>query len=355
MQWLFFDDILERHVAAGLAEALRRRGHFVRETGPIWKGHEFPQTSDDRERIFEALEEALASAPDVMMVFRPTTLTPKHMKWLATKPIRTMVWLADDPVLYRSYSKIVDSYDDVLHGGGGVELLQFYDRRGHRPGYILPFWADLNRFPFIYDVSTATEGDIVFFGNCAGPAKIGRYRAIERFAAANELERIAIFGRVDNDARGWSRGYIDDEAELIARLPGFKMSVNIPQRFSDYRGTRHDFGGLSELGYFDIASRVVQLASLGLPQVAIGPTQVSAHFPTLIWSDQPARDVPAAWRFDRRILNDEEVLMRLSKQARLAFETDFTADARAEFLLELVEDRHRPESVDKRYIAYRRS
>lgn len=274
---VLFDDILERHVRRSLGRALRKLGHEVVETPPIWKGHLLPETAGDLKMIRTALEHVLSEAPDILLNFRAATLTPDMLKDIRSKGVRTFVWLPDDPVLYNvCYEKIVDHYDCVLNCGT-EKVLRFYEERHRITGVNFPFWTDNIEFPRLRDLEIEPEYDIVFLGNITGPVRRDRYGIIAGISG-----NVRIFGRVNSDPENLCHGYLQGEKEVATALGKARLGLNIPQFFSDYCGQAYDFPELADFGSFQFPSRVVQYAAIGLPILTYGRAQPPGLFPEML-------------------------------------------------------------------------
>lgn len=336
MKIVLFDQINETHVCESLVEALVRLGHEVRWTGPIWKGHRFPEGVDDIGGIDARLEELLAWRPDALLNFRASSLLPAQLQRLRRAGVRTLVWFPDDPVLYGlCYGQVVDYYDVPLHCGSR-QVLDFYRYRGHRVGVNFPFWLDPQAVPYRYDVERC-EGTLVFFGNMHGPAKQGRYEA---FCALHE--DIAFYGKLPQDPHGRGRGQLDGIGQALEVLPRYRIGLNSAQRFGDYAGSAYDFPGLGMLGSFFLPSRVLQYAALGLPVLSLHAPQADLrHYPPGLH----ARSVEEARAVVARVAHDDDYLQALSRAARRELEQHHGADARARLLERIVWETVRPERL----------
>lgn len=326
MRVALFDAIREQHVCRSLERAIANLGHEAYWTGPVWTSHRRPTSRLDREAIDEALDEALAFEPDALLCFRPSSLDEGQLERLRGAGIRTLVWLADDPVLYDvGYRQIVDLYDVVLHGGP-EQVLEFYERRHGRPtGVYFPFWAGEEVFPDVYDPDG--DVDLVFLGNMDSRNRAGRYELLSSLPL-----RVEVFGTAERDPEGIVSGYLRGPEEISAALGRARLGFTMSQRFSDYEGHEYDFPELSGLGTFDVPSRIVQYAASGLPVVALsdGPLE---SFPEAVWA--PDRDGVA--ESAQALLADHDQRRLLSQRVRARFERSFSAAARARSLIELLE------------------
>lgn len=344
MKIALFDVINETHVCASLAGALQAQGHHVHATGRVWRGHRRAIAAADVARIDATVDSVLAQGCDALLNFRAGTLSRQQLELLRSAGVRTAVWLPDDPVLYATtYGAVVDAYDHVLHcGPAGV--LRFYDMKGHAPGVSFPFWLDIKEWSRQWRHETAVRG-LVFLGNLHGAAKRGRYEILARAAG-----RIAIYGNCPADPSGIHRGELHGPDALRAVLPGFTAGINLPQRFSDYAGTPYDFDGLAALGSFDLPSRVLQYAAIGLPVITLASDPPSAHFAPVLH----ATDMDMALAMLDRLQSDPDAARELSARARAEVEANFSAEARARFLVDLFRGALRPRDMDlaQREFAY---
>ncbi len=273
MRIVLFDAILERHVCESLLRALRARGHEVWWTGPVWRGHRFPQKREEIDRIDSALGDALRLRPDLLLNFRASSLLPDRLERLRDGGVRSFVWLPDDPVLYAlCYRDAAPAYDVALHCGG-EEVLRFYEQRHGRSGVNFPFWTDARAFPRSYDPAHAPF-DLVFLGNCHGPVRSGRYALL-----ASLPFRVRIFGRVPSDPGGLCGGYLERTTEISEALGQARCGISLPQNFRDYAGSDYDFPELASLGTFALPARITQYAACGLPVAAVGGIETAAALP----------------------------------------------------------------------------
>ncbi len=331
---LLFDTILERHVCDSFKDALESLGCRVNATGPVWRGHRFPDSHKDMDTIRVRLDQELEFRPDIFFVFRASTLTPELIQRAKRSGCTTVVWFPDDPVLYDiCYRHVVDEYDVVLHCGP-ERILRFYKERGHQSGVNFPFWAAPSRFPYCYDPERV-QYDLVFLGNCAGQVRRARYDFIASLPVSAR-----IFGRVDDDPFGLHGGVIaDGDNELggiTSALSRARVALSIPQFFSAYRGTKYDFPGLNLLGEFLAPSRIIQYAASGIPILSHGSNEIRDVFPEVATAAtrQQAARILHDW------LRDDQYLIDLSRRTRERFLLHFSAEARARLLIDLVEHDH---------------
>lgn len=328
MRIVLFGAINEPHVGESLARALSRRGHEVYQTGRVWRGPRFPDRESEREVIEPAVRSALAWEPDTVLCLQASALRPRLVKDLAASGATTLVWFADDPVLYGvTYRHVVDLYDIALHCGP-ARVLEFYERRHGVTGVSFPFWADDVAFP-PPAASTAAEYDAVFLGNTDGPVRGWRYGLLAALPAD-----VRLHGRVDGDPAGIAHGHLDEHAAVVAALRGARVAISVPQRFADYRGHRFDFPELAGLGAFELPSRVVQYAAAGRPVVTLDPSGPSGALPEMV----VAADTDELGAELRGLLAEPERCAALGRRTRERFERRLTADRRVELLERLLAD-----------------
>ncbi len=335
MRIALFDAINEAHVCTSLADALVQRGHDVISTGRLTHG--FAPVSDPaaKARVARALDRVVAAGSEVLFNFRAGALDLVQLERLRTAGVRTVVWLPDDPVLYgTTYAPVVDAYDLVLHCGG-ARVLRFYDACGHRPGVNFPFWLDPARWPHAWRVESA-RFPLVFMGNLHGSAKETRYRKLSTAPGA-----VRVYGRCRADPDDIHAGELYGIDAMRAVMVNFVAGLNIAQQFSDYAGTPYDFPELGELGSFDLPSRVLQYAAVGLPVISLGNCH-STHFaPGLV-----APDVSAAVGIAEGLRARPRETFELSERGRADVVANFSGESRARYLEALLVGRVDPGSLD---------
>lgn len=345
MKIALFDEINETHVCVALEDALRAQGHGVMATGPIWHGHVFAREEADIARIDAAVDDIISEGCHALFNFRASALAAPQVERLRNAGITTAVWLPDDPVLYGvTYRKVVDGYQHVLHCGPG-NVLQFYQQRGHPAGFNFPFWVDTARWAVEWNVDRVSE-DLVFLGNLHGPAKKGRYLQL-----AGAAGKISVYGKCADDPAGILRGELYGVEAMRALLPRFTAGLNMPQNFADYAGTGYDFPGLGGLGGFDLPSRVIQYAAIGLPVISVGPSAASEHFLHALQADT----IAAALAHSRHLRSAPHFASELSRQARTDVVDNFSSAARARFLVAVLSGDLSARQLDlhEREFAYR--
>ncbi|MGG5751815.1 hypothetical protein ACQ3I4_04230 [Zafaria sp. Z1313] len=329
MKFALFDSILESHVVRSLARALRARGHEVLVTGQLAHTHSFISAPSDIQRVRGAIDDVVDFRPDATLVFRPASLPVALLSRLRRAGGHLFAWFSDDPVLWKlCYGPVLDFYDTILHCGG-VRVLEFYERLHGRPtGVNFPFWSDGVEFPHVYG-SKAPESDVVFLGNVND--KIRRKRYYQLGLLGLDLR---IHGQVGDDYLNVSGGYLDTQEEVLEAGSRSRLAINIPQLFADHRGAPTWFDGLDKLGSFQIPSRVVQCAAMGLPIVSLMPSgETLDAFPEakLVHDAENLRVVCAD------LLSSGE-LPELGRRTRRRFELDFSAASRVLALEQLLVD-----------------
>jgi polysaccharide pyruvyl transferase CsaB len=333
---VLFETLIESHIRSSLGRSLRALGHTVVEPEPVWRGLKFPELDEDVARVDAALDEALAQAPDVLLNFRPSALLSRMVRKIRSGGTLAVVWLSDDPVLYgANYRFVVDDYDIVLNCGA-AQILEFYEKHHGIRGVNFPFWTDQISFPK-RSADEKPEFDVIFNGNCFGGVRSGRYDLIASLPGSKR-----IYGQVDADPQGIAAGYLRDTTQLAQAIAKARLGLNIPQFFSHYAGDPLDFPGLARLGSFQFPSRVIQYAAVGLPIIGFGLRRPPEEFPEM----QMAHDVKALRELVRASLSDQEKLDELGEQTHRRFLRAFNSDARADFLVYLLENQGRWRALD---------
>lgn len=326
MKIALFDTILERHLPESLKRALEYLGHEVVYTDLLLHGHDMIQKESDIEFMWNEIKKIEKSKPDLLIAFRPMNLTIEMLDYLRTK-MKTAIWLSDDPVLYKTcYSKVVNSYDIILHCGY-EDVMSFYETKGHVKGFNFPFWTDHKSFPNIYNLEKI-EQDIVFLGNMNGQVRSKRYMSLAQLPFTKK-----VFGLLDSDPFGIHGGFIREAYLYTDRVSNVlsksKIGISIPQFFSEYNGLHYDFPELSNLGYFQFPSRVIQYAASGLPIAAIGDKRMQEVFPEIFVADTIEELEP----FISKIVSDRNFAISTSKKILERFRKSYSALSRAEMLI----------------------
>lgn len=328
MRIALFDAINERHVGESLERALLARGHDVHATGPVWHGSRFPGPDEQRERIGPAVRAMLEWEPEAMLCLRAFALRPRLVERIRAAGVTTLVWFADDPVLYKvGYRHVVESYDVVLHCGPAA-VLDFYERRHGATGVNFPFWTDTTAFPYAHEPAAA-DVDAIFLGSTVGQVRARRYGLLASLPA-----EVRVQGQVETDPAGIARPFLRDHGEVVAALARARVGISLAQRFADYRGHEYDYPGLAALGSFELPSRVIQYAATGLPVVSLDPAGASDALPEMVVAHD--RDDLAA-RLEQ-LLADPDGLRELGLRTRARFERRLSAERRAEVLEALLRD-----------------
>lgn len=329
MRVVLYDGIQETHVAASLQRALLSAGHEVYSTGRFGSGYLFRDPGELRPVVGPHLDRIADFRPDLVLVFRPASAPYPVLQALRGTGAVLAAWLSDDPVLFEhSYGPVVELYDLVLHCGN-EEVLRFYERRFGRPtGVNFPFWTDHVAFPAVYG-QLEPETTVLFLGNVTGPVRRARY---DQLAAMGHP--VTIYGRVGPDPAGLGGGFLDSEAEVADAARRAQVALNIPQFFRDHRGQPTWFPGLDELGYFDLPSRVIQYAAMGLPTVSVVPgAPHSPAYPEL----EVRGSIQEADRWVGEVLASGR-LPELSSRTLDRFDRSFSAGARVLALESLMRD-----------------
>lgn len=345
MKFFFFDSIFESLVPDSLAAALAARGHDVEILAQISTGLETLSSEFDRVVLEEIGRFVISRNPDVVVFFRPHYLPSSVLDDLRSRGIHLVCWLSDDPVTYRFVAQSLDKYHLVLHGGTNV--LSFYDSRGHAPGVVFPFWvSDTVSLRKTGKQVGSVVPQLVFFGRTKGRFKSHRFDLLKNFAIRNSIlpQQITFFGDDDlacEKAGFRYGGFIEDPVTLFNRVREFDFSLNIAQRLHRYMGTRFDFGGIGEFGWFDVPSRVLQAAQAGVPQINVGCPS-SVHFP-----------VPST--FDSNIyryMSEPDLTQSVLDASLLNLRNNFTSSVRAEYLEYLIETDTSGLSIQEREFGY---
>lgn len=342
MRVAIFGEILEKQVVQDLQIALTNEGVTVFATGPVWSGHLLPPLKTPPQEIDDAIARTNEFAPDLIIVMRQSALRPSRIKQLRAPGRKIFVWLPDDPVLYRVYSQTIDEYDLALHCGGRT-ILRFYDKHGHKPGVRYPFWGDEARLPY---VGSQAQGLVsaAFFGLLTGRIKSGRADLLLQFADYFP-GGITVYGRGDIPAGLETGGYLNGEAEMQSALSKHHVMLNIPQEISAYVGTRWEQPEFKDMAHFEIPSRLVQMAALGLPVITL------AHEQDRLRPVLPHKHMPLPGKkLEKYIqkLASADFRERTGRRLRGQFEKKFTSRLRARYVLQLYAEKDRNRSLSER-------
>lgn len=328
MRVVLFDGIQEMHVINSLERAFVRRGHQVLSTGKLTSGYAYIESFTDRKIVEEAIGKTVAFKPDLIIVFRPSALPPQLLRRLRKIDSKIYVWLSDDPVLWNhTYKYSIPEYDMILHCGG-EDILSFYEKKfGYSTGINFPFWTDNESFRFEYGASTP-ETDLVFLGNASDAIRRQRYYDLAKLEPS-----IRIHGKIEPDYFNLGGGYLDNDTEMNFVGASSRIAINIPQYFADHHGQTTWFDGLDKLGFFEIPSRIVQYAAMGLPVISIEPKHDSgSSFQSVI----RVRDISECNVRAKELLNNGN-LPEISQNTHNEFQRLFTATSRVMAIESLME------------------
>lgn len=314
-------------MAESLARAFRRRGHQVYATGKVWKGTELPRTDKQRQKMDGVVDKIIAKRPDVVFAVRSSAFLPEQVQRMRESGITTVVWFADDPLLYRVHSaEVAPHYDLCLHTATEPALRMYEEELGVR-GFGFPFWTDDVAFPRRFEPERC-DLDLVFIGNTHIAHKRWRYHWIADLPLST-----AIYGHVHQDPSGIHAGLApDDEALGIASARG-RLGLNISQRFADHAGNDFDYPRLAEFGEFSLPSRIMQLAAIGVPPVSyVGDDRAAADTKRLFPPAEVVRSADELVALAKQLRDDEGALREMSDQAHAWYARHYTADSRVRFL-----------------------
>lgn len=319
------------------------------QTGTVWHGWRVPTADEDRRRLEQVVDGVIAARADVALVMRPAALRGDQLRRLCAAGVRTVAWFADDPVFFAVQStKLAPLYDLTLHTAMGPVLARYEHELGVR-GVGFPFWAGPQHFPRLYDPARC-DVDVVFIGNVHNEVKAWRYDWLAGLPVSKVM-----YGQAKDDPAGIVAGVAQDDEALARACARGRFGLNISQRFADYAGSRFDFPGLAELGEFPLPSRVVQLAAVGVPVLAlVGSDRAAEDLELLVPPAVVVRDEAEATSAVQRYAADPDALAELSARTHAWYLSHYTAAARARFLHELLT---RPEQVtaldaDARAVAF---
>jgi hypothetical protein len=340
MRWIMYGDIRSRHTVDSLITGLRAAGQDVVEVPAVARSHAF---DPDPEKMAESRLRLEAAMPaDVLFNFRPEELAPEQLEDLRARGVTTVVWFADDPLLYKlCYRHTAEAYDLTLHTGR-EDVLAFYEEKHAKRGYSFPFWTDDAHYSYGYDPDAA-DIEVGFLGNCHRPRRAARYDLL-----ASLPWRVKFFGRLgrlprsDPRFRAGDDNWREDHAgihggllgpqEISGALRRFRIAINMAQPFVGVKD-RYSFPRLHDFGEFFFPSRLVLYAAVGIPTVSI----------TLPGSGPPFPSVMTVTNRDELIerigplLDDREALLAASRGARRDFDSLLTAQSRVAMLLSLIE------------------
>ena len=328
MRIAFLGSLFEKHVVYGLSRALRRRGHQVFELEQTWSGPSFPQSAQEHQLLHLSLEELFAFKPEVVFCFRLTCLTEEVLKRLRQRKILLVAWFSDDPVLYRNvYCKVVGRVDIVLNCGNS-RVMEFYAHEGLANNVNFPFWTDQDFFPYCYP-TTEKLWDGVFLGNAHNRFKRNRLRVLSQIPG-----NLVAFGRSSQEYNHLYHGSLDSPLQIATTISKSRVAFSIPQYFSDYADSEHDFPELATMESFVLPSRVVQYASVGIPVISTRAFELEKFFPEVLICENDAELLD---NFDT-LRNDADRREEISKKINNRFNREYTSQARADYLIWLIKN-----------------
>lgn len=327
MKIVLFDGIQEMHVVNSLRRALEKRGHSVLSTGKLTSGFEFIKSTEDYSAVERSIQRIELTSPDLIVVFRPSALPFHYLRRLRRTGTKIFAWFSDDPVLWNyTYKQATNEYDMILHCGNS-EVLGFYEDKFGRPtGVNFPFWTDTQEFPYVYETDE-TDKEIVFFGNVSDSIRRQRYYDLARLN-----QPLRIYGKSDPDYFGIGAEYLDFRHETLAMARKAKISINIPQLFSVRKDDPSWFEGLDRLGSFEIPSRVIQCAAMGIPVISVDPFEAT---PSAFQSAFNVESIEECNTLIERI-DSQTILSNASDAGFEEFLRYFTAASRAMALEDLI-------------------
>jgi hypothetical protein len=336
LRWILYGDVNSRHAVDALITALERAGQEVVEvpapSRTLFYGPD-PEIEADARRRIEAELPA-----DVLLSFRAEKLTPSLLQDLRQRGVTTMVWLMDDPLLFRvSYRHVAAAYDLTLHCAR-ADVLAFYERRLGVRGYSFPFWADEEHFPPGYDPDSA-DIEVGFLGNCHRKRRANRYELL-----ASLPWKTRFFGKLPPDTpdhAGIHAGNLSVE-EIPAGLRRFRLGISMAQTFVGVKD-RFSFRALPQFGEYFFPSRLVLYAAVGIPSVSLTMPGHPPPFPSV----RTATDRDSLVAVIGELIDDRDALLEASAGAREQFRQCLTADTRVAMLLSLLGGK-RDHAVDER-------
>lgn len=326
MRWIVYGTVRSRHAVDSLLAALRQAGQDVvvlPATAPTLHYEPRPEVDRQARAAIEA-----AGPADVVLNLAANTLTTEHVADLRARGVRTVVWLADDPLLFKvSYRHLAGAYDLTLHCAG-ADVLDFYERRLGVRGYAFPWWSDNAHFPYGYDPDAA-DIEVGFLGNCHRRRRADRYELL-----ANLPWRTRFFGKLPPGADDSARihaGFLDQD-EFAAALRRFRVGFSAAQRFVGIRD-KFSFHALPRFREYFFPSRLVLYAAVGIPTVTLSVPGTPQPFPGV--EVATSRDELLAKI--GTLIDDRDALLAASLALREQFESCLTAASRVAMLLALLD------------------
>ena len=324
MRWILYGDVNSRHAVDALVAALERAGQEVVEVPAQSRRLRYEADPDVEAEARRSIEAQLPA--DVLLNLRPEKLSPALVEDLRGRGLTTMVWLADDPLLYRvSYRHVAPAYDITLHSAR-ADVLEFYERKLGVRGYAFPFWTDEAHFPPGYDPDGA-DIEVGFLGNCHRKRRQDRYELL-----ASMPWKTRFFGKLPPgvpDEAGIHAGNLTVE-EMPAALRRFRVGFSMAQSFA-IRDKLH-FRALPQFGEYFFPSRLVLYAAVGIPAVSLTLPGFPPPFPSV----RTATDRDELVDQIRDLMDERDALLAASAEMREQFRECLTADTRVAMLLSLL-------------------
>jgi ubiquinone/menaquinone biosynthesis C-methylase UbiE len=327
-RWVIYGAIRSRYAVESLITALRAANQEVVEVPSVSREHRYHRFDSDAEarRRIDAVLPA-----DVVLNFRPEELRPGHIRNLRDRGVATVVWFADDPLLYKvCYRHVAEAYDLTLHTGR-EDVLRFYEERHGIRGYSFPFWTDEAHHPYTYDPDAA-DIEVGFLGNTLGPRRSERYDLL-----ASLPWRVRFYGRLPSgavsgeDPAGIHAGFLQLH-EIPAGIRRFGVAINMAQSFVRI-SDRYSFTALDQFGEFFFPSRLVLYAAMGVPTVSLGPPGAEPPFPSVI----TAADREELIARVGALRDSRDTLLSTSAAAHRDFRACLSAETRVAMLLALLD------------------
>jgi hypothetical protein len=325
LRWILYGDVNSRHAVDALIAALERAGQEVAEVPAQSRRLRYEPDPEVEAEARRSIEAELPA--DVLLNLRPEKLSPELVADLGRRGVTTMVWLADDPLLFRvSYRHVAPAYDVTLHSAR-ADVLEFYERKLGVRGYSFPFWTDEAHFPPGYDPDAA-DIEVGFLGNCHRKRRQNRYELL-----ASLPWKTRFFGQLPPDTpddAGIHAGYLSIE-EMPAALRRFRVGFSMAQSFA-VRDKLH-FRALPQFGEYFFPSRLVLYAAVGIPTVSLTLPGHPPPFPGV----RTATDRDGLVEVIRELIDDREALLAASAEMSAQFRECLAADTRVAMLLSLAE------------------
>ena len=259
MRWLLYGDVKSRHAVDALIGALERAGQEVAEIPATGRG--FASSPIPRRWPNPRAQSRPSCRLTCCLNLRPEQLTPDQIAGLRAKGVTTLVWLADDPLLFRvSYKHVAAAYDVTLHSARGpmcwsstsAGLMSAAIRFRSGPTTRTSPTATTPMAPTSRSASwaTAIASDVrtatTCWRACRGrPGSSGRCR------------------RGPSTTREINAGYLAVD-EMPSALRRFRVGISMAQTFVGVRD-QFSFKALERFGEYWFPSRLVLYAAVGIP------------------------------------------------------------------------------------------